>query len=68
MLKIRELSDDQWRKGDLRPLAILPWEPDDMAVNFTDTYDELDYLKAAYIELSDGWRFSLKRYRGSPGV
>jgi hypothetical protein len=66
MLTIRELSDEQWQKGELQPLAVLPWEPQDMVVNFADTYDDLDYLKAAYIELSDGWRFALKRYRGSP--
>lgn len=66
MLKIRELSDEQWQKGDLQPLAVLPWEPENMVLHFADTYDDLDYLKVAYIELSDGWRFALKRYRGSP--
>lgn len=37
-----------------------------MPLSFTDTVDDLDYVKEANIELPDGWQFGLRRHRGSP--
>jgi hypothetical protein len=65
-LNVKQLSGDQWPHGDPRPLAVLPWEPEEMPLSFEDTWDDLDYVKEANIELPDGWQFGLRRHRGSP--
>jgi hypothetical protein len=66
ILNVKQLARDQRPRGDPRPLAVLPWEPDEMPLTFEDTFDDLDYVKVAEIELPDGWQFSLRRHRGSP--
>jgi hypothetical protein len=65
MIIMRQLSIEEWH-GDGRPLAVLPWEPGEMPLEFTDTSDDLDYLKMAVAEAPDGWRFAFLRYRNSP--
>jgi hypothetical protein len=65
-LNVKQLSGDQWPHGDPRPLAVLPWEPEDMPLSFEDTVDDLDYVQEATIELADGWQFGLRRHRGAP--
>jgi hypothetical protein len=66
ILNVKQLPHDQWPRGNPRPLAVLPWEPDEMPLTFEDIFDELDYVKAADVELPDGWQFGLRRHRGSP--
>jgi hypothetical protein len=65
-LNVKQLSRDQLPDGDPRPVAVLPWEPDEMPLTFEDTFDELDYVRAANIETPDGWKFGLRRHRDSP--
>ena len=66
MLISRQLEIEQRPQGDLRPLAVLKWEPEDMPVDFEDTYDNLDYVRVAAIEVTDGRQFVFRRYRGAP--
>jgi hypothetical protein len=65
MIILRQIGIDEW-DGDGRPLAVLPWEPDEMPLEFTDTSDDLDRLKMAVVEARDGWRFAFLRYQNSP--
>jgi len=37
-----------------------------MPVDFEETYDNLDYVRVAAIEVADGRQFVFRRYRGAP--
>lgn len=65
MLIARQLDPAEW-VGNRRPLAVLPWEPEDIPLNFDQVYDDLDYLKIAVVETRDGRSFGLIRYQHSP--
>ncbi len=53
------------------PVAILALEPSEIEqryhIKFYDSFDNLDYLKVAVLDLCSGVRVALKRHRGTPG-
>ena len=61
-----QVGFDVWPDGEPRPLAVLPWEPEEMPLKFESSYDDLDYIQAANIRAPGGWTFGLRRHRGSP--
>ena len=53
------------------PVAILALEPSEIEqryhIKFYDSFDNLDYLKVAVLDMCSGVRVALKRHRGTPG-
>jgi hypothetical protein len=67
VLITQQLPDDLNPPGDARPLAVLPFEPDDLPeITFHEAIDGLGPLLAASVEVPGGWVFSLARYREAP--
>jgi hypothetical protein len=53
------------------PVAIIALEPFEIEqkyhIEFNDSFDNLDYLKVAVLDMCSGVRVALKRHRGTPG-
>ena len=53
------------------PVAIIALEPSEIEqkhhIEFYDSFDNLDYLKVAVLDMCSGVRVALKRHRGMPG-
>jgi hypothetical protein len=65
MLIAKQVGSSEWI-GVRKPLAVLPWEPDEIPLTFTDDRDDLDALKIAVVEALDGWKFGFIKYANSP--
>ena len=52
------------------PITMIAADPADLesrrGIRFDDSFDNLDYVKVAVVQLQDGPRLTLLRHRGSP--
>jgi hypothetical protein len=52
------------------PIAMIAADPADLesrcGIRFHDSFDNLDYVKVAVVQLRDGQRLTLLRHRGTP--
>ncbi len=68
--QFKQLELEGWLPAINKAVAVLKHEPDDLeaslSINFTESYDDLDYFKIAILELDNGKQFCLLRYRGNP--
>ncbi len=68
--KYINLKFSDWRPDINKAIAVLNYEPDALSekytLKFTESYDQLDYFKAAILEVDSSKQFALVRYRGCP--
>lgn len=69
-MSVRQIPPHRWPSGDNRPIATLALDPAALTARygpvFEDSWDNLDYVQRAAIELADGSQAWLMRHRGDP--
>ena len=71
MAKFQQIHLNDWERGPFVPIAIIGPEPPELneicQIEFHEIMEDLGLMDIAFIELPNGIRFLLHRYRDCPG-